>query len=962
MADLLDKLWPAFISEVTEQLDTVELLLAKHDAAKTLDVNQLFRNFHTIKGSCSMIGFTSMEAIAHHSEDILSAVRNKEIALDEQVIDILLESISCLKKQFSTSSKNRENPAQDETLLQRLTTFVDARLQNDTSTENANVPLADLQATLVQSARMAVPVMVLGLDPAAKVEQVEKAVEPMAEAALQCGFRSLSNALRHYVFLLKTDSSEQKSDLLMGQLAEIFELIHLIAKEHTLDLYLEMGARLCRSKLAAPYLENIDKLDGLLQALQQSPADDWQASQFLSVIVLCNQLDHYSALFNLLQLQQSWRYVRQLVVEVSRAYLVFNNPILAKIQEISHLAKDKKALAGGDKDFDQQCQTIREELQTLTAKHNNERDEIVELKEAIIAKTSLCMDSLVDLKMDVLEKIHAAVEEGRLAVEIDIDFTDEELSEKVLKAVRTLGELAHSRTMFHDKVNGVAQRTSFSFLILSQKSREDIKTILSIIDREQKTFTILDKNATDTSQLSATTDTVDSPSSDEAATPEDSEEALNTSKLAAETSLSLSSLKVEGAAIDRVINDVGELITHQNRFSHLVTQNELSLQINQLKELVKDMGEKGRSVHSFFEDFLLQLNSTNESMQVGLSRIQNSVLDLRVVPVAYVFNRFHSFVRSTAQRLNKKVALELIGEQVKVDKGMIDVLAEPLAHIIRNSIDHGIETAEVRKSQGKNEVGVIRLSAIQHSETVIIEIADDGAGLNKEAITQKCIESGLLKADVEYSDADIYKQIFEPGFSTSTVLTETSGRGVGMDVVKSRIVEVGGSVSVSSEPGKGATIRLRLPVSAAIQSVILIENNGQTLAIPERHVAEVISVASDEVQVVQEQSAIMLRGMIVPIYRLSELLQIDSETTPQKAYEVLILTHEQNTMGLVVDEVFERSEILVRDVHDSLRNMPGVSAASILGDGRVVIILDSAGLFDLALNNAQNIFASNALV
>lgn len=959
MADLLEKLWPAFISEVTEQLDTVELLLAKHDAAKTLDVNQLFRNFHTIKGSCSMIGFTSMEAIAHHSEDILSAVRNKEIVLDEQVIDILLESISCLKTQFHTSSQNRQDPKQDEPLLQRLIAFVDERLQTDKNEEENTVSAVDLQSALTQASRMAVPVMVLGLDPGAKIEQVEKAVNGMADAALQNGFRSLSGALRHYIDILKTPS-EEKTEPLIEQLAEVFELIHLIAQEHKLDLNLDMGARLCRSKLAAPYLDVLEQLDTLLTALQETSADQWQAGQFFTIVTLCNQLGHYSALFNLLQLQQSWRYVRQLVVEVSRSYLVFNNPILAKIQEISSLAKEKKALSGGDEAFELQCKNLREELQTLTAKHNNERDEIVELKEAIISKTSLCMDSLVDLKMDVLEKIHSAIEEGRLAVEIDIDFTDEVVSEKVLKAVRTLGELAHSRTMFHDIVNGIAQRTSFSFLILSQKSREDIKTILSIIDREQKTFTILDKEAppAETSVVAEQEDTSpDAVADDDDASAED---ALNTSKLAAETSLSLSSLKVEGSAIDRVINDVGELVTHQNRFSHLVSQNELGFQINQLKSLVKDMGEKGRLVHSFFEDFLLQLNSTNETMQVSLSRIQSSVLDLRVVPVAYVFNRFHSFVRSTAQRLNKKVALELIGEHVKVDKGMIDVLAEPLAHIVRNSIDHGIESPDVRKAQGKNEVGVIRLSAIQHSETVIIEIADDGAGLNKQVILDKCIEKGLLKANTDYIDADIYKQIFEPGFSTSKILTETSGRGVGMDVVKSRITEVGGTVSVSSEPGKGAVIRLRLPVSAAIQSVILIDNNGQTLAIPERHVAEVISVQSDDIQTVQEQSAIMLRDMIVPIYRLSDLLQVETSDQQQAQYEVLILTNEQSTMGLIVDEVFERSEILVRDVHESLRRMPGVSAASILGDGRVVIILDCAGLFELAINNAQNIFASDA--
>lgn len=952
MADLLDKLWPAFVSEVTEQLDTVELLLAKRDAAKTLDVNLLFRNFHTIKGSCSMIGFTSMEAIAHRSEDILAAVRNKETAFDEAVIDILLEAIACLKKQFQTANQDRKNPKQDEVLLKRLVDFLQQRL-NASEVQPADADsLAEALDVLAQSAKMAVPVMVLGLDPAAKIEQVEKAVLLMADAALKSGFRTLTSGLRHYLDLLKLEQRNQSA--IIEQLAEVFELILLISNEHKIDLYLDMGARLCRSKLASAYTQQLDDLDAVLAEMQNLDSKQWQVEHFLSVINACNQLGFYSALFKLQQLQQSWRYVRQLVVEVSRGYLVFNAAIVEKIRQIGTLAGDKKALAGGDEAFDLQCKQLREALQTLTAKHNNERDEIVALKEAIISKTSLCMDSLVDLKIEPLEKIHQAIEEGKLAVEIDIDFSDEVISEKVLKAVRTLGELAHSRTMFHDIVNGVAQRTSFSFLILSQKSREDIKLILSIIDKEQKTFTILDKPEAsfNTPAEPLPTETI---VDDE--TPLDVED-FAASTLAAETSMSLNSLKVEGAAIDKVINDVGELVTHHNRLSHLISQNELSNNLALMKTLLKGQNGSAHQVIQFFDNLFAQLHSNNENLQASLARIQDSVLDLRVVPVAYVFNRFHSFVRQTAQRLGKKVVLEVSGEQVKIDKGMIDVLAEPLAHIVRNSIDHGIESADLRKANNKEEFGTIHLKAIQHSETVIIEISDDGAGLNKEKILQKCYEKGMLQADVEYNDHEVFKQIFEPGFSTSQILTETSGRGVGMDVVKSRITEVGGAVSVHSEAGRGTTIRLRLPVSATIQSVVLVDNQGQTLALPERHVLEVLSVKAADIQLIQNQSAIMLRDMIIPIYRLAELLQVEQQYQAQTQYEVLVLNNEQQSIGLIVDQVLARSEILVRDVHESLRQMPGVSAASILGDGRVVIILDCVGLFELAMNNAQNILTA----
>jgi two-component system chemotaxis sensor kinase CheA len=445
------------------------------------------------------------------------------------------------------------------------------------------------------------------------------------------------------------------------------------------------------------------------------------------------------------------------------------------------------------------------------------------------------------------------------------------------------------------------------------------------------------------------------------------DEALETATLVNETAQSLGSLKIEGAAIDAVISDVGELITHHNALSHQITQDDFALHVAQLRSLALQHGSNGQhaALLAFFEGLHTQLNEANENMQSSLVQIQNSVLNLRVVPISYVFNRFHRFVRTISQKLHKKVILDVIGEQVKVDKGMIDILSEPLAHMIRNSIDHGIELPSYRKNKGKEEFGLIKLKAEQQSGMVLIQVIDDGAGLNRDAIFNKAAQLGLLDPDGHYSDEEIFQQIFRPGFSTSKVLTETSGRGVGMDVVKSRIQEVGGTVSIHSTQGSGTTISLKLPISAAIQSVILIDNGGQTLAFPERHIVEVISIAAEEIQVIQEQSAFMLRNNIVPLYRLSELVRSGSSFRNHGSdsfFEVVVIANDQYMIGLVVDATLGRAEVLVRDVHETIRNMPGVSGAAILGDGKVVIILDCEGLFHMALDNAQNIVGMSAAV
>lgn len=976
MADLLEKLWPAFVSEVTEQLDSVELLLAKSSSALSIDVNHLFRNFHTIKGNCSMIGFTSMETIAHRSEDILSAVRNNEIIINEAVIDILLESIACLKKQFLSANASRENPIQDERLVEKLTGFVATQLGviNEAPIVESKEERAAKLTALTKAAMMAVPTLVLGLDPAAKIDQVETVVGSMADKARQVGFKALAGSMYHFIHTLKSDIDDKRSHLL-GQLSEIFDDIRFICSEHNLDLGLGMGSKLCRSKLMVSYNEELDNLSTLLENLKSVEVKEWKVEQFLQLVGHASQLSNYSSLFYLDELNVSWRYIKQLVIEVSRGYIVFNKAIIEKLLEIVSLAKSKEAVAGSSADFERQCKQCREHLQVITARHNNERDEIVDLKKEITSKTTLCFESLVDLKIDVLTKINQAIDSGILAVEIDLDFTDEVTSEKVLMAVRTLGEMAHSRTMFHDFINGVAQRTSFSILLLSKKSVEDIYTILSIIDKQKKTFIILgfehlfgatqaDSNKTiDTSLLqpSSSSSSVQQ-SVDKLETVTESDESAETESLVSETALSLGSLKVDGASIDKVISDVGELITYQNRMSHLVTQDDFLKHLMSLKSSLASAPELSSSL-LFFEQLHAQLNATNENLQTSLNKIQANVLDLRVVPISYAFNRFHKFVRTIAKKLDKKVILDVVGEQVKVDKGMIDVLSEPLAHMIRNSIDHGIESPKSRKESGKEEFGLIKLMAEQQSGMVIITIADDGAGLNRDVILKKAITLGLLSATKTYTDDEIFQIIFAPGFSTSDVLTETSGRGVGMDVVRNKIMEVGGTVFVSSKKGRGTKIELKLPISAAIQSVILIDNEGQILAFPERHIVEVLSVKLADIQVIHGQSAIMIRDNVVPIFRLSELIQVKATLLDKQSehYEIVVVTNNTHMIGLVVNEALGRAEVLVRDVHEAIKHMLGVSGAAILGDGKVVIILDCLELFDLALTNAQNIVGISAI-
>ena len=967
MSNLFAKLWPAFVSEVTEQLDSVELLLAKSSSEK-IDINQLFRNFHTIKGNCSMIGFTSMEVIAHRSEDILASVRNDEFQLDDDVIDILLAAISSLKKQFQEASADKENPPQDDALLTKLESFIKDKHNQTDSVESSDVDLAAQIEALIGSAKLAVPSIILGLDENARTEKIEPGVQMMAKLASKSGFKALSRHLLHYLAFL---GSNDKSQLLMAA-ANIFETLGFVCKEHQIDLSLELGSRLCHSKLEKPWQLDLNDLKQLLKVLQTHQENEWQAEQLLSLINFSIKLDNYCSLFSYASLNASFRYIRQLVVELTRGYINFNHDIIEHIISIAELAQQYEESEA----FKLACSDSLTELQAATAKNNHGSDEVQAAKDAIIKESSICIEALNDLKLSALESILEKIKGGSSALEIDLRFEDEELGEKVLTTCRHLGELVHSRTLFHDFVNGVAQRTSFCLLLLTTKPTEDIDKILSIVDRERKVFIILDHGQAEpdndqapTANDESKTERSDAPTeAEEKDTSEQSfDESEETDSLVNETALSLGSLKVDGQSIDNLISSAGELITVHNRLSHIIQQDQVSKHLQNIKNTLVASGieidESLQSSLHFLNDYQQQINATNESLQAIINHTQEGILELRVVPISYAFDRFHKFVRSIGKKLNKKVVLEVSGEQVKIDKGMIDILSEPLAHMVRNSIDHGIELPQDREACGKDALGTILMKAEQQHSTVVITLSDDGKGLDRDTIHQKSIQLGLLNADTQYDDEAIFDCIFHPGFSTSEVLTETSGRGVGMDVVKSKITAVGGSVSLNSTAGKGTIVTLKLPVSAAIQSVILLENQQQTLAMPERFILEIINITPSDIQLIQGQSVIMLRDAIVPIFRLDSLIQgKQAQGLTCESFEVVILANDKNIAGIVVDNTLGRSEVLVRDVHASLQNMLGIAGAAILGNGHVVIILDCEGLFTLAKQTSENILMSTPSV
>lgn len=383
------------------------------------------------------------------------------------------------------------------------------------------------------------------------------------------------------------------------------------------------------------------------------------------------------------------------------------------------------------------------------------------------------------------------------------------------------------------------------------------------------------------------------------------------------------SIRVSIEKIDELINTVGELVITQSMLSQLM----LNMVGPQSEELKNGLGHLERQMRA----------------------LQESVMRVRMLPISFVFNRFPRMVRDLSQKLGKRIELKMTGEQTELDKTVLEKIGDPLVHLVRNSIDHGIESAEKRKAAGKPEAGTIHLNAYHKGGNIMVEVIDDGAGLNRERIMAKARERGLIGADEELSDERIYNLIFQAGFSTAEKVTDVSGRGVGMDVVRRNIMELGGNVQIFSNADHGSTVRIRLPLTLAILDGQLVRVGREVYVIPLVSIVETIQIRREQINSVAGGRAelLRLRDECIPIIRLYQLFEVEADTTELDDGLLTIVESDGQRMGIFVDELLAQQQVVIKSLETNFRQLTGISGATMLGDGRVALILDVPGLISL---------------
>ncbi len=403
---------------------------------------------------------------------------------------------------------------------------------------------------------------------------------------------------------------------------------------------------------------------------------------------------------------------------------------------------------------------------------------------------------------------------------------------------------------------------------------------------------------------------------------------------APEEDLSLRSIsqtvRVDISKLDHVMNIVGELIIEKTQLDSLTRSLHQGEALQQARITAHELTKIARN------------------LERKLNELQRSVIETRMVPVGQIYAKLSRTVRKVARELNKEIELVLRGEDTELDKVMVEELTDPLMHIIRNALDHGIEPAEERAGKGKNPIGKVTLNAYQQGNSVVIDVTDDGRGIDPEVVRKAAVKRNLIAQHDPFDQQRAYEILFTPGFSTAAVVSEISGRGVGLDVVKKNLQELKGSIDILSVPGEGTTFRIMLPITLAIIQALIVRAAGDQFAIPLTSVEESLRIYSRDIRTVERREVFTLRDFTLPLLRLSDAFHLDSDRdeSPDAKWFVVVTRSGEKVAGILVDELVRQQEVVIKSIGERLKTIPGIAGATEVGEGEIVLVIDVGTLIE----------------
>lgn len=914
MSAELDALWNEFAAETEEHLDALERILTDRRADWSRDeIAALFRYFHSLKGTFLAMGFGNVEAVAHRCEDVLSLVRDGRAALDRDLAQILLRAVDRLKGMREEVIATRKDAKPATAILCDL----DRQAGSAPAVSSAPVvaaapaPLSDDAEMLaiyseLLDERLPQLAPILARDASARISAAETAGE-LAYGATMMTFEALAERLQEIAGLAASDDRSAA----IACFCDIRDQVQII-EEVTGN---PSGAAPLAAALAAELGEDYLAAYGLLDtALTEGEADDdhrseiAQAAMTLRVIATCLGFAQTARL--ILFIEERFRGLDAAAGSSQLAHetLTALRPAIAAVADID--AADGDALA-----------TLWE-----TSFRAPLSTDLVETA----AQQGLREDVLAALSREQRDHLELALAEGRRAYEVLFELeANPDIAGDLIAWLSSAVETITSRTVYRNGTN------CFEFLIFSERGLDWIKAQLTALDPDQAC-------------LHGITELGGAAEAETGAAPGETAPAVRAPLI-----------RVRSETIDELMAEVGEMRTSLARLADII-------QYGRIAQVIEDAHRSGserlrqnpelRQQLDAMEADLRTLRGLEQGLEAAHRRIWTVGLQLRVIPVEGLFGRLSRAARDLAQKLGKDIDVIIEGREVRVDKSMVDGLIDPLMHMVRNAVDHGVEPRERRLAHGKPARARLSISAVEQGNRVDIQIADDGRGLDHAKILDKALNLGFITAQQaeQMEDREINALIFQPGFSTADAITEISGRGVGLDVVAATLQRLGGTIDMETWPGAGTRFTLKLPISAALLRALLVEVDGQVFALPERQVVSVLELVREAIETVSGQAVVLHRGSAVPVHDLGAALGFDEADNRGEFVHVAIVSAGTQIFGLRVDRILRFQDLFLKELHPMLAASPLISGASVLGDGRPILVLETRGFLGLtAATGAQ---------
>ncbi|MHB8105609.1 MAG: chemotaxis protein CheW, partial [Dehalococcoidales bacterium] len=559
---------------------------------------------------------------------------------------------------------------------------------------------------------------------------------------------------------------------------------------------------------------------------------------------------------------------------------------------------------------------LREEMVSSDAKPTEIKDAVAELNASMNgeAKPGATDDNQAGgLVLDnaAKAKLEAARKENKPVYHINVKFERESawVSVRCFQIIQALSPIADiiATLPSQEEIEKGNAGISFELTAASQKSEKEIRAVLISVDEIQGI------------ELSSYDATETAPAADKAPKIESAASVKEEIKLS-------QTVRVDVGRLDTLMEQVGELVINRN----------------QISQVSRILGEKYRD-----DEAIISLSSTVSQIAKIISTLQQDVMSIRLLPIEIVFNTLPRMVRDIARKLNKKISFIIEGQETEVDRSVIEHLRDPLVHLLRNAVDHGIESPEQRLAAGKPEVGTIKLSAFHEHDNIVIKLIDDGKGIDPAVLRETAVKKGAISAvdAAKISDKEATNLIFASGFSTAAKVPELSGRGVGLDVVKTNIEVLSGTVHAESVIGQGATFTLTLPLTLAIIPALLVSTGKSVCAVPLSSIVETYKLDVKTIKTIQGKQVTLFRGNVLPLLQLDDVFGWETQAINETdEMYVVIVKYSGSQIGLIVDALLEQQELVVKSLDQFVGGSNGITGASILGDGKVVLILDVASL------------------